>query len=305
MKRFILIAACTLFALASCSKPEEGEDNKLSEPVSKSYHASFTLNDTKFEHPIKNGDIPKTIDITSGGKFLLGFLDTDAIEPEKAPLKYISGLYEVVELKAPGTGLKFIFGMYGSLIVKQDIGSGKYLVDYIEADGTSYEGDAILTDDILSTTLANELCRSWKPHTIIASASGGKITDAIVSKKFSNNMYEILSYIKEKGVLIDPEPYAGYSIESIDYTESGLFIINFKDFAIAPFVGNFSLNENKEENIAFNFNLCWEDNPVIPVSGTGIITITGNQMSFYTESDAEIEGDTYHFSITLLCNEIK
>ena len=107
MKRFFIIALCALFAVAGCTKPEKGSDSKMPLPKNKAYHASFTLNDTKFDRPIKSGDIPKTIELTSGGKFLLGFLDTDAIEPEKAPLAYKSGIYKVLESKAISAGLIF------------------------------------------------------------------------------------------------------------------------------------------------------------------------------------------------------
>ena len=305
MKRFILLAACALFAVVSCSKPDQGDGSKLPEPESKSYHASFTLNDTKLERPIKNGDIPKTIDITSGGLFLLGYLDTDAIKPETAPLKYKSGKYGIVQVKTPSADLKFTFGMYGSLTIKKDNGNGKWLIEYTEADGTSHEGIATLNDEEVSGALADNLCRSWKPTSIIVSASGGDLTDAIVGKKFSADINEIIAYLKEKGVDINPSNYAQYQLQSIDYAENGLIIINFKDFAIAPFVGNFSLNESQDNNIAYNFELSWEDNPVIPVSGVGSVNVNGSQMTLYTESDAVIQGQTYYVSVTIISDEIK
>ena len=304
MKRLILIAACALVAFASCTKAEKTNETKLSAPKSKSYHASFTLNDTKFDRPIKSGDIPKTIDITSGGKFLLGFLDTDAIEPEKAPFKYKSGKFDVLELKAPSADLKFTFAMYGSLIIKQDNGSGSWLVEYIDPDGSAYEGAAVLTGDEVSGTLADNICRSWKPTSFIISAEGGDLTSAIVGKKFSADINEVVAYLREKGIKIDAS-YAKYSLESIDFTENGMILINFKDFAIAPFVGDFTLNESQDDNIAYNFDLAWEDNPVIPVSGNGSIHVDDTQMTLYTESDTEISGKAYHISVSIFCDEIK
>ena len=303
MKRIILLAACAIFAFASCTKPAKDSETKLPEPKSKSYHASFTLTDTNFDRPIKAGSIPKTIDLTSGGKFLLGFLDTDAIEPEKAPYKFKSGKYEVLELKAPSADLKFTFAMYGSLIVKQDNG-GSWLVEYIEPDGSSHEGAAVLSNDEVSGTLADNICRSWKPKSFIVSASGGDLTSAIVGKKFSADINEVVAYLKEKGIKIDVN-YTNYNLESIDFTENGMFLINFKDFAIAPFVGNFSLNESQDDNIAYNFDLAWEDNPVIPVSGNGSVHVDETQLTLYTESDTVISGKEYHISVSIFCDEIK
>ena len=82
-------------------------------------------------------------------------------------------------------------------------------------------------------------------------------------------------------------------------------VINFKDFAIAPFVGNFNLKESQDENLAYNFNLSWEDNPVIPVSGVGSVTVKESKMTLFTESDAVIGDNTYHVSVSIFCDEIK
>jgi hypothetical protein len=304
MKRLILIAACALFAFAACTKTEKPGDTKLSAPRNKNYHASFTLNDTKFDLPVKNGGIPKTIDITSGGKFLLGFMDTDAIKPEESPLIYKSGKYDVRETKVPSADLKFTFDMYGSLIIKQDNGDGSWLVEYIDPDGSTYSGAAIFTNDKISGVLADNICRSWKPTAFIMSISGGDLTTAIVGKKFSADINEVVKYLKDKGVKIDVN-YAKYSLESIDFMESGMILVNFKDFAISPFVGNFSLKESQDNNIAYNFVLSWEDNPVIPVSGNGSVHVDETQLTLYTESDTVISGKEYHISVSIFCDEIK
>lgn len=302
MKKILFAIACVAAIAVSCNKPENNKQAKLEVPQNKSYHASFTLDDKAFEPAVSDGKVPLTIEITSGGKFLLGFRDTDAIKPESAPLIYKSGEYDVVVTKAPSANLDFTFAMYGHLLIKQEAGNGKWDVEYKNPNGSSYSGAAILTSDKLSGTLADNLCRSWKPKEIILSASGGDMTSAIVGKKFSANVSEIVAYLKEKGIKVD-NSYTKYSLESIDYTETGMLIINFKDFAISPFVGNFTLNESKDENIAYNFDLSWEDNPVIPVSGNGTVTVTDTQMTLYTESDVVIKGKTYHISVTIIALE--
>ena len=104
---------------------------------------------------------------------------------------------------------------------------------------------------------------------------------------------------------INAADYEKYSLESIDYTENGMLFINFKDFAIAPFVGDFSLQESKDDNLLYDFSLSWDDNPVIPVTGVGSVTVIDSQMTLYTESDAVVSGKTYHISVSILCDEIK
>ena len=192
MKRFILVAACALVALCACTKPDKKESN-LPEPKNKDYHASFTLKGSEFAAPIKKGKVPETIEITSGGKFLLGFRDNDAAEPD-APLIFKSGIYSVIESKAISAGLMFIFPMYGDLTIKSGSGSD-WVVAYTTADGASFEGAAILNGEQVSGDLAEEVCRSWKPYQFIVSAAGDDIT-AIVGKIFNNDINEICSYLK-------------------------------------------------------------------------------------------------------------
>lgn len=303
MKKFLVIASCLLIALTACTKPEK-QESKLPTPTKKEYHASITLSGSKFDRPLKNGDVPKTIELSSGGKFLLGFYDTDAVKPETSPLVYKSGKYTVATAKAIGAGMQFIFPMYGTLTVKGASGNDME-VEYTTQGGESYDGDAVLTNDEVSGALADEICRSWKPTDIIVSASGGNLENAIVGKKFSADIHEIIDYLKSKGMNINAEAFEKYALESFDFTESGLMFINFKDFAIAPFVGNFSLNESQDDNLAYDFSLSWEDQPVIPVKGDGSVTVNGDQLILFTESDVTVQSATYHITITILCSEIK
>ncbi len=304
MKRLFLIACCALIAFASCTKPEGGASTKLTTPKDKEHHASFTLNDKKFDVPIKKGVVPKTVVVTSGGEFLLGFYDNDAAVPEKAPYKYRSGRFSLAGAKAIVAGLRFSFQKYGELLIKEGSGN-EWLIDYIAPDGTTYSGVATTSGDKISGVMADNVCRSWKPATILVSASGGNITNAIVGKKFSADLKQIFDFLKDGGMDIDNGAFAQYALESVAFTEGGLFIINFKNFSVSPFVGNFTLKENQEENISYKFDLAWVDNPLIPVTGTGTLTVTGTQLTLFTESDATVKGKTYHVSATIICEEIK
>lgn len=304
----MLIVACAALAITACTKPEE-KDSKMSTPTNKEFHASYTLTDNTFAAPLKNGSIPKTIELTTGGKFVLGFLDTDALEPGTDPLKaeptiFKSGTYTVTAVKSPSAGLIYTFPKYGTLTIKEGSGD-RWVVNYTTAGGDDYTGNAITAKDKITGSTANEVCRSWKPVSILVSASGGDLENAIVGKKFSADINEICQYLKENGVKIDVDEASKYALESIDFTETGRMFIIFKDFAISPFVGNFSLNESKDENLAYDFSLSWEDNPVIPVKGEGSIHVSDGQLTLHTESDVTIQDKTYHIGASILCNEIK
>lgn len=302
MKHFTLIAACALVALAACTKPNN--TSKLEEPKFKAYSMSLTLTDPAFKAGIEDGSIPKTIDISSGGKFLLGFRDNDAAAPETAPLKYVSGLYTVTTSKVPSADVQYNFPKYGVLEMKDGSGNN-WTIGYRPPVGTSVTGNAIVTNEEVTSELGNSVCRSWKPTKIIITAEGGNLTETIAGKAFSADLSEIFTFLKSKGINIDPGEYEQYTLASIDFTESGMLFINFQDFAISPFVGNFSLDESKDQNMYYNFDLSWVDNPVIPIEGTGSVNISGKQLTLYTDSNATVKGKTYHIISSIICQEIE
>lgn len=303
MRKIILTVACAVAALASCTKPNNNQPVEMADPANKEYHASFVLDAVDFAEPLITADAPKTIDLTSGGKFLLGFYDIDAEDPASAPLVYKSGTYTVSTTKAPSAGLVFTFAMYGSLTVKEGNGNN-WEVEYTGPKGGKYTGSAITGGDKLDSTLATDLCRSWKPTSLIVKVSGDGL-DQPVGKTFGSDIKEVLDFLVSKGVNVDPAKYQKYQLQSIDYTEDGLLLINFKEFAIAPFAGHFSLDESKDENIAYNFDLCWEDNPVIPVSGKGSVIVANKVMTLKTDSDVTVKGKNYHIALTIIADEIQ
>lgn len=299
MKRIILIAACALFALAACNKPEKEGEKEMALPKYKEYHAKFSLEDRNFAEAQVEGIVPRTIELTSGGKFILGFYDADA----SSTMRYVSGEYTVTSSKAVSADLIFNFPRYGTLAVNE--GSGEnWNVSYTPPAGTSYNGAAVVSADILSGEMADDICRSWEPKSIIILASGGDFSTE-VGGVFSNDIREIIEYLNGKGMKINPEDFADLSLKSIDYTESGLLLINFKDFAISPFVGNFTLNDSEDENMTYDFNLSWKDQPVIPLKGVGTVIVSDNQMTIRTESDVVVKTKTYHITVSIVCDEIK
>lgn len=300
MKRIILTLACAIAALASCTKPNDTPAN-MDAPANKEFHANITLDAADFAEPLLTADAPKTVTLTSGGKFLLGFYDTEAAVPASAPLVYKSGKFVVT--KAPSAGMVFSFAMYGSLSIKE-IAGNNWQVEYTGPKGGKYSGKAIAIADKFTSSLANDLCRSWKPTSMIVTVSGDDLGTP-VGKTFGSDIQEILAFMLSKGVMVDVDKYEKYQLQSIDYTEDGQLFINFKDFAIAPFAGHFDLYESSDENIAYNFDLNWEDTKVIPISGKGGVKVNNSVMTLNTESDITVKGKNYHILLTIIADEIK
>ena len=300
MKRLILTLACAIAALASCTKPND-TPKEMDAPANKEFHATITLDATDFAEPLLTAETPKTITVTSGGKFLLGFYDPTATTPESAPLVYKSGEYTIT--KAPSAGMVFTFAKYGSLCLKELVGNN-WKVEYTGPKGGKYNGKAISILDKFTSTFANNLCRSWKPTSMIVNVSGGNLTSP-VGKTFSADIQEVLAFLVSKGVSVDADKYSKYQLQSIDYTEDGQLFINFKDFAISPFAGHFDLDETKDENISYNFDLNWEDTKVIPISGKGGVKVSNGVMTLNTESDVTVKSKDYHVVLTIIAEEIK
>ena len=300
MKRLVLFIACAIAALASCTKPNN-TTKELEPAIGKDYHATIKLDATDFTLPLHSGEVPETITVTSGGKYMLGFYDIAVEAPTEAPRVYKSGEYTVT--KAPSAGMIFNFAMYGRLCIKE-IADRNWNVEYTGPRGNVYSGRAISIPDKFTSSFANDLCRSWKPTSMIVNVSGDGL-DQPVGKTFGADIKEVLDFLVSKGVRVDADKYAKYQLQSIDYTEDGLLMINFKDFAIAPFAGHFDLDETKDENIAYNFDLNWEDTKVIPISGKGGVKITNDVMTLNTESDVTVKGKNYHIALTIIAKEIK
>ena len=300
MKRLILTLACAIAALASCTKPND-TPKAMDAPANKEFHANISLDAADFAEPLMTADAPKTITVTSGGKFMLGFYDKEAETPASSPLIYKSGEYTVT--KAPSAGMVFNFAMFGSLCIKELEGNN-WKVEYTGPKGGKYSGKAIAIADKFTSAFATDLCRSWKPKSMVVTVSGGDLANP-VGKTFGADIKEILDFMVSKGVKVDAEKYAKYQLQSIDYTEDGQLLVNFKDFAIAPFAGHFDLDETKDENIAYNFDLNWEDTKVIPISGKGGVKVTNSVMTLNTESDITVKGKNYHVILTIIADEIK
>ncbi len=303
MKRFIIALAAVALALTACNKPQEGgKESKMETPVRKDFHASVKL--TRSDNvalAIDEGKVPETVKLTSGGEFLLGFNKAKTAKPE-----FKAGKFDVVLLKA-GAHVKFVFPGYGSLEV-EDTDANPWTVTYTDEDGNTYTTTAQKDADKLNGSVADNLCRSWKPEAITVAASGDGIPDKMkVGKKFNTaSIREIAQYLKDEGGLnIKVDEFAKYEIESLAVTEDGAIIFNFKDYAIAPFVGSCDLLNKTEDNLTYDFSVSYEDNPVIPVKGVATVTVKGGKLTFYTESKITAGGKQYDATVSVNFSELK
>ena len=296
MKKLFALAAVAALLLSSCDKPEQKTEMTL--PVYKSHHASLTLKRDKFAAEMDRGEIPSTIDLTSAGHFVLGLK-----RPDDGKLTFKAGDFTIQEAKAgPVT---YVFGGYGSLTVK-DTDAKSWEITYTTASGTSYETAATVAEDVVTGTMADDLCRTWKPVSITASAKGGDLPASVGgAKEFKGGDLEaIADYLVECGIKVDVSQLLKYNLTDVTFMESGKVFFNFKDSSIEPFVGTFSLKDSSKGNLSYDFSVSWASNPVIPVSGEGTVGVKDGKMSLATESVVTVNSKDYTVTLVFVCEEV-
>jgi len=154
-------------------------------------------------------------------------------------------------------------------------------------------------------TLAENIYKQWSPKSIIVTASGEDIDPSLsLGKKFDLTDIEgIIEYLNNNGIYVGIEELSEYDISSISFTETGSITIRFKDSDKTPFTGTFTLDDKIENGISYDFDLSSIDNTLPIISGTAILTITGNKLSIYTERDFDYMESVYHISLTIICEE--
>ena len=295
MKKILTLVAFAALLMTACNKQPQN-NNDLSEPVNKVNHASLTV--PAATAGVAEGKVPFSIELTSGGEFVLGF---------KVPGEsdsYVSGKYTYTPTKAaPGT---YDFGKYGKLVITNTDGTS-WPIEYKAPEGTTYPATATAAPDTFTGTMANDLCRIWVPKKIIVTATGeGLSADAAKGITLNSaDIKEIAAKLNSFGIKIDATKYEQFSIQSISYTESGKLLFNFKDYAIAPLVGNFKITEGKEENLDYDFTVSYLDNPVFAAKGNGTVTVANNMMTLYTKSVVTYNSKNYNVTATVSCEEQK
>lgn len=263
-----------------------------------SFHGSYVLDGDDFSESVAQGVVPSTVEITSGGRYVLGFVDPGA--ETGSPLVYVTGYYSMGGISSDGTEAVFEFDGYGSIRLRDGKGTVEVL-DYVTYLGDIVEGTATTLPDVVYGTLAESIFGSWKPTSLIISVSGGD-NEPVMGRIFSPDLKDLFVFLKGYGVEVDEAEYSKYALSVLDFTESGLFVISFENGDTQPFVGDYSLHEERELNIDYDFSKCWDNNPLVPLSGSGFVTVGAGMLSFYTETDVDVRGTGYHVSVSILCS---
>lgn len=299
MKKIFTVVACAAVLLTACTKPEQTTET-LPAPAHKNHHASLTFSREEFANEIDNGILPITLDLTSDGHFVMC-----KVNPADGKQRFVVGEYTFTEVKS--RTIRYDLGVEGKLEVL-DPEANRWKVKFTTGSGASYDVSASLVKDRITGAFADDLCRSWRPVTLIVSAKGGDLPASVgVAKTFKvgGDLKAIANYLHESGVQVTVEQVAKFNIKNILFTEAGKVYFNFKDSSLQPYSGTYNINAGKEENFSYNFDISYQDNPVIPVKGDGTITFTKKQMSLYTEADVTVSGKVYRVSLTIVCEEDK
>lgn len=298
MKKILFAVALAALMFTACNKeqvPETDNTSKMALPENKEFHASLVLKG----EPVKiNENRLETIDLTSGREFVLGL-----VKPSNEKF-FVSGTYTVDITKARTE--TYHLGEYGTLVITDRSGNDWPIV-FTNADGEVFEAVATPEGDVVSGDLADKLCRNWKPAALTLSAeTEGEIP---VGHEFkSADINEVIDFLRDNNVNIDVESVENledYNLESISFSESGKIFFNFKNYSLSPFVGTFTLSEGKQENLAYDFSLSYDEIEIIPIKGSGTVTVNDGKLVLYTESDVTANGKTYRVTLTIYCNELK
>ena len=296
MKKLFILAAIAAAMLTACTKPEQKSEMAL--PSYKTSHASLTFRTDKFAAEFGSGVLPVTVELTSDGRYIIG-----RKRQEDGKTEYKTGTFTLQQVKA--SPIAYDLSPYGRIVVKDpDV---KPWVITFTVGGKEYEVTADVAADIITGAFADDLCRNWKPASIVVSAKGGDLPASLgAAKTFTGgDLKAVGDYLVENGIKVDVAKFSKFNIDSIEFTESGKVFINFKDTSVDPYFGTFTISGGKENNFSYDFKLAYEDNPVIPVKGVGTVSVKNSMMSFYTESEVQSGGKVYSVSLTVVCNKEK
>ena len=297
MKKFFAIAACAACLLAACDKLEQEKDS-LPQPDYKPYHGNIFI-------PGGNevsGDLPDEIELTSDGIAII-----IRKNPKEGRKRYRTVRYRVN--KKDDGSIEIDLGDDDGKIVVKDHGSDNPEIIFTDPENKEHKaGGKIGGGDVITGPFADNLCRSWKPSSVIVSAKGGELPASLgVAKTFDvgGDLKAVAEHLKTNGIDVDVALISQFDIDRIIFTETGKIIYIFKSSALEPYVGSYTLKDAKEDNFTYDFSMAWSENPVIPVKGGGTITITAGTMSVYTLVEITVDGVTYQVSLTIVSKEDK
>lgn len=285
MKKFYFYLALTCILPIFCACEKDKDDNSNAPEVK-----TLELEDKAISLTIK-GDAPFTsIVLTETGKAIL----EKAPEKQKAPAtrpdiyipEYIYGTYEVVGdvYTIWDNNNKFVCHL---MLIKNDAGTITSTTIFLNSEvqeGTTYA--VTQTTKVSDSNLTQDLCRNWNicyTHiTLDGAVKATKVFEAPEASSFN----AFLSYAKEKAPQLKAELEEGMSITDIMFTQTGSFIVLFKNGKI--FVGNWNWKNEKTGELGYSWN-----------GGEKIYTYESGKATFTVETYKKVQYYTLTLSATV------
>ena len=301
MKKYFIILTLTCILPLFCACEKDKDDNPDTPELK-----TLDLQEKAVSLSIK-GDAPFTsIVLTETGKAIL----TKAVEKTMAPAtraeiyvpEYIYGRYVV-------TG--DVYTIYDDnnrfvchLMLLRDEGvitSATIFLNSEVQEGTTYAVQQI--SNVSDSDLTQDLCRNWNIRYTHITLDGAVKATKVFEAPEASSFNAFLAYAKEKAPQLDAELEEGMSITDIMFTQSGSFIVLFKNGKI--FVGNWSWKNEKTGELSYS----WEGGEKIYTyeSGKATFTVeTYKKEDFYTltlSASVTDGGKTYNIAIAFNLEE--
>jgi len=299
---FCLALACILPFFSACQKDKEG-DTKAPEVK------TLKLQDKAINLTFKDKAAPFTdVVLTETGKAIISKAPAQEAPSTRALVyvpDYIYGTYEVEE-----TGTVYtIYDEKGKIVchlqlIKGDDGLITSTTLYFNSnvtEGVTYQ--VTVNGKVSDSNLTQDLCRDWTIRYTHITLDGAVKATKVFEAPDASSFNAFLDYAKEKAPQLKADLPADMSITDIMFTQSGSFIILFKNGKI--FVGNWNWKNEKAGELGYS----WDGGEKIYnyESGKATFTVeTYKKVSYYTltlSASVTDGGKTYDIAIAFNLEE--
>lgn len=283
---YFTVIAAALLAASSCQEKPIDQPEVLPAPANAANAKKLVLSDNALNI--------KSIEFTEAGRYLIAFLEVAPVSsaPTKAAgdmLSYLTGSYTVSgnTYKLQGFGSVTIDG--NGVTVNPDNGTQ---INTTFSDATQNPGSDIYTT----------VARTWKVDNsrITVNADGKNVT---VTKP-GCDLPSVAAELVQKGVKINPDRVAGYTVKDVIFTKSKTFAVEFT--GQNPFVGEFDLKADNTFSYDFEGN---SGNDFFNASSNGSVNYVAEDNQLVFSVNAVLKNSdgskTYSGTVTMYMSEVK
>ena len=292
MKKTFKFALAALAAAVAFSCTPSGSDEK-------------TVDETPLETP-EFAQVAQKIEFSESND--LGLKSIEFTEAGLAIIERVQGVKSdgdrvIIEVKTYtyGDGVYTIAG-FGTVSV---VTSGSTNTASVKTADNNVTGPVTVPSKQEGTGI-EDLCRTWVVEETSITIKGGSFGTAGIGRTFNGcNVDAIADYAKENGVTISEE-ITGYNVESISFTATGTFLIDFKsaeDFKGEWKLGGFS-SSNGVLTSSFDYNLDYElGNSIINAKANGSIVIKDPKCILTINGEISNESKSFTTAIEFVLKE--